>query len=77
MCAVEKDLVLKEACWLELEAELQSRITSLEKELELEREQHNQEVEKRLRPPDWCHLIPPHLHSSNISPESQSSSVHA
>lgn len=41
-------MALKEACWLEVEAELQSTITSLEKELELEREQHNKEVQKPL-----------------------------
>lgn len=48
LCAVEKDLALKEGGWLELEAQLQSTITSLEKELELEREQHNREVQKPL-----------------------------
>lgn len=47
--AVEEGLALKEACWLELEAELQSTITSLEKELEQEREQHNREVKEPLR----------------------------
>lgn len=58
LCAVEKDLALKEACWLELEAELQSTVSSLEKELELEREQHNKEVEKPVSPPGWCFAIP-------------------
>lgn len=61
LCAVEKDLALKEACWLELEAELHSTITSLEKELELEREQHNKEVQKPLTLPDWCYVIPSEL----------------
>lgn len=61
ICAVEKDLALKEACWLEVEAELQSTITSLEKELELEREQHNKEVQKPLTLPDWRHVTPSNL----------------
>lgn len=60
-CAVEKDLALKEACWLETEAELQQRITSLEKELELEREQHNKEVQKPLTFAGWCHVAPSNL----------------
>lgn len=58
---MEKDLALKEACWLETEAELQRTITSLEKELELEREQHNKEVQKPLTFPDWCHVAPSNL----------------
>lgn len=58
LCAVEKDLASKEAYWLELEAELQGTITSLEKELELEREEHNREVQKRPSRPGWCCGIP-------------------
>ena len=45
LCAVEEELALKEARWLQLEAELQSMVTSLEQELELEREQHSKEVQ--------------------------------
>ncbi|XP_031153874.1 coiled-coil domain-containing protein 18 isoform X2 [Sander lucioperca] len=45
LCGVEKDLALKEARWLQLEAGLQSMVTSLEQELELEREQHSKELE--------------------------------
>lgn len=58
LCAVEQDLALKEACWLELEAELQSTVSSLEKELELERQQHNKEVQEPLSPPGWCFVSP-------------------
>ncbi|KAM8849404.1 coiled-coil domain-containing protein 18 isoform 2-T5 [Spinachia spinachia] len=42
---VEEELALKEAQWLQLEAELQSMVTSLELELDLEREQHSKELE--------------------------------
>uniref|UniRef100_A0A665UH12 Coiled-coil domain containing 18 n=1 Tax=Echeneis naucrates TaxID=173247 RepID=A0A665UH12_ECHNA len=45
LCAVEKELVLKEARWLQSEAKLQNTVTSLEQELELEREQHSKELE--------------------------------
>ncbi|CAJ1071872.1 coiled-coil domain-containing protein 18 [Xyrichtys novacula] len=43
--SVEEELVLKEAGWLQLEAGLQSTISSLEQELELEREQHSKELD--------------------------------
>lgn len=62
---MEKDLALKEACWLETEAELQRTITSLETELELEREQHNKEVQKPLTFPDWCHVATSNLKGPN------------
>ncbi|XP_062413840.1 coiled-coil domain-containing protein 18, partial [Pungitius pungitius] len=42
---VEEELALKEARWLQLEAELQSIVTSLELELDLEKEQHSKELE--------------------------------
>ncbi|KAA8587730.1 hypothetical protein FQN60_016592 [Etheostoma spectabile] len=45
LCGVEKELALKEARWLQLEAGLQSMVTTLEQELELEREQHSKELE--------------------------------
>lgn len=56
---MEKDLALKEACWLELEAELQGTVSSLEKELELEREQHDEEVQEPPGPPR-AGASPPH-----------------
>ncbi|XP_075954725.1 coiled-coil domain-containing protein 18 isoform X1 [Anarhichas minor] len=43
--AVEEELALKEARWLQLEAELQSMVSSLELELDLEREQHGKELD--------------------------------
>lgn len=46
--SVEEELALKEARWLQLEAGLQSTVTSLEHELELEREQHSKEVQSPL-----------------------------
>lgn len=58
LCAVEKDLALKEACWLEQEAELRGTISSLERELELEREQHNKEVQNPLSLADWGFVTP-------------------
>ncbi|XP_044076253.1 coiled-coil domain-containing protein 18 isoform X2 [Siniperca chuatsi] len=45
LCSVEEELALKEARWLQLEAGLQTTVTSLEQELELEREQHSKELE--------------------------------
>ncbi|XP_034411805.1 coiled-coil domain-containing protein 18 isoform X2 [Cyclopterus lumpus] len=42
---VEEELALKEARWLQLEAKLQSTVTSLELELDLEKEQHSKELE--------------------------------
>ncbi|XP_062284878.1 coiled-coil domain-containing protein 18 isoform X1 [Scomber scombrus] len=45
LCRVEEELALKEARWLQSEAGLQSMVTSLEQELELEREQHSKELE--------------------------------
>lgn len=45
LCSMEEELALKEARWLQLEAGLQSTVTSLEHELELEREQHSKEVQ--------------------------------
>lgn len=45
LCSVEEELALKEARWLQSEASLQSMVTSLEQELELEREQHSKEVQ--------------------------------
>nr|XP_020471831.1 coiled-coil domain-containing protein 18 isoform X2 [Monopterus albus] len=45
LCEVEQQLSLKEAHWLQSEARLQSMVTSLEQELELEREQHSKELE--------------------------------
>lgn len=49
LCGVEEELVLKEAHWLQAEARLQGTVTSLEQELELEREQHCREVQQLLR----------------------------
>ncbi|KAM6989144.1 coiled-coil domain-containing protein 18 [Tautogolabrus adspersus] len=45
LSSVEEELALKEARWLQLEADLQNTITSLEVELELERERHSKELE--------------------------------
>ncbi|XP_053185559.1 coiled-coil domain-containing protein 18 [Scomber japonicus] len=45
LCRVQEELALKEARWLQSEAGLQSMVTSLEQELELEREQHSKELE--------------------------------
>lgn len=50
LCAVEEELTLKEARWLQSEARLQGMVTGLEQELELEREQHSKEV---LLSQDW------------------------
>lgn len=55
---VEEELALKEARWLQSEAELQSMVASLEMELELEREQHSKEVQQLLKLQDWCRLPP-------------------
>ncbi|XP_060899410.1 coiled-coil domain-containing protein 18 [Labrus mixtus] len=45
LSSVEEELALKEARWLQLEADLRNTITSLEVELEVERERHNKELE--------------------------------
>ncbi|XP_058484472.1 coiled-coil domain-containing protein 18 isoform X2 [Solea solea] len=45
LCEVKEELALKEAHWLKEEARLQSMITSLEQEMELEKEQHSKELE--------------------------------
>ncbi|GLD51193.1 coiled-coil domain-containing protein 18 isoform X1, partial [Lates japonicus] len=45
LCGVEEELALKESRWLQTEARLQGMVTSLEQELELEREQHSRELE--------------------------------
>ncbi|XP_068458861.1 coiled-coil domain-containing protein 18 [Clinocottus analis] len=45
LAGVEEELALKEARWLQLEAELQSMVTSLELQLDLEKEQHSEELE--------------------------------
>ncbi|XP_047223128.1 coiled-coil domain-containing protein 18 [Girardinichthys multiradiatus] len=45
LCSVEEELTLKEAQWLQEEARLQSTVTALEQELELEKEQHSKELE--------------------------------
>ncbi|KAM7379087.1 hypothetical protein PAMP_004661 [Pampus punctatissimus] len=45
LCHVQEEVALKEARWLQSEAGLQSMVTSLEEELELEREQHSKELE--------------------------------
>ncbi|XP_022610747.1 coiled-coil domain-containing protein 18 [Seriola dumerili] len=45
LCGVEEELVLKEAHWLQSEARLKGMVTSLEQELELEKEQHSRELE--------------------------------
>ncbi|XP_069568595.1 coiled-coil domain-containing protein 18 isoform X1 [Brachyistius frenatus] len=45
LCSVDEELTLKEARWLQSDAALQSMVTSLEQELELEREQHSKELE--------------------------------
>ncbi|XP_037537935.1 coiled-coil domain-containing protein 18 [Nematolebias whitei] len=43
--SVEEELTLKEAQWQQEEARLQSMVTALEQELELEKEQHSKELE--------------------------------
>lgn len=58
MCSVEEELALKEGRWLQLEAELQRTITSLEQELEMEREQHSKEVQCPPKLRDWGYLSP-------------------
>lgn len=47
--SVEEELTLKEAHWLQEEARLQSTVTALEQELELEKEQHGKEVQQLLK----------------------------
>lgn len=42
--AVEEELALKESSWLQSQARLQSTVSSLEQELELEKKQHSKEV---------------------------------
>lgn len=58
MCSVEEELAQKEGRWLQLEAKQQRTITSLERELELEREQHSKEVQFPPKLRDWGHLSP-------------------
>ncbi|XP_047446699.1 coiled-coil domain-containing protein 18 isoform X1 [Mugil cephalus] len=43
--SVEEELTLKEARWEQLESRLQGMVTSLEQELDLEREQHSKELD--------------------------------
>lgn len=45
LCSMGEELALKETRWLQLEAGLQSTVTSLEQELDLERERHSKEVQ--------------------------------
>ncbi|XP_061588611.1 coiled-coil domain-containing protein 18 isoform X2 [Cololabis saira] len=45
LCSLEEEVALKEACWLQAEAKLQSTISALEQQLELEKEQHGTELE--------------------------------
>lgn len=45
LCGVEEELAQREARWQQLEAGLRRMVSSLELELELEREQHSKEVQ--------------------------------